>query len=356
MWTKKTNNGIKPHSLMKGKSSGMFWMAAGVVALLCGRAAGELTFGTPQNLGPTINSSARDVHPWISSDGLELYFASDRPGGYGSSDIWKAMRETTDEPWKTPINLGLTINGSYKEEGPTLSADGLSLYFSSTRPGGYGNWDIWVSVRANKSLPWSMPVNLGTPVNSNKDEYAACLSLDGLEMFICEQTVFRPGYGEGDIYVMTRASVSDPWGEPKSLGSTVNSAYFDSGMGISPDRLTLFFGSMRPGGIGPQDLYVTTRASIHDPWTTPVNLGVGVNSTGYDAAPKLSTDGSTLYFISSRFGGYGGYDLWEVSVFSGPVCGDLNHPYPLSDLNKDCRVDLLDFAIFCNQWLQDNNP
>lgn len=156
-----------------------------------------------------------------------------------------------------------------------------------------------------------------------------------------------------------RASVSDPWTEVENLGENVNSVFSDSGMGISPDGLTLYFGSKRPGGYGPQDLYVTTRASISEPWTEAVNLGPAVNSSGdsgFDAAPYVSFDGATLYFCSSRFGGGGAYDLWKVPISPVPACGDENHPYPTGDLNQDCNVDFSDLAILLNHWLECNDP
>jgi len=123
-----------------------------------GRSAkAEFTFGTPTNLGPTINrgptvnSFYEDSAPSISSDGLSLYFSSFRPGGFGSDDIWVTTRATTEDDWGTPVNLDQTVNSSSGDFCPNISADGLSLFFVSERPGGSGGWDLWVATRRTRS-------------------------------------------------------------------------------------------------------------------------------------------------------------------------------------------------------------
>jgi Tol biopolymer transport system component len=95
------------------------------------------------NLGPTVNSASTEHDPSISSDGLTLFFYSDRPGGYGKGDLYVTMRATTSDPWSMPMNLGPTINSSSNEGAPSISGDGSTLFFTSKRPGGLGNWDLW---------------------------------------------------------------------------------------------------------------------------------------------------------------------------------------------------------------------
>jgi len=82
----------------------------------------------------------------ISDDGLMLVFASERTGGYGSGDLWVTRRKTRNEAWGLPVNLGPKVNTAYGEFYPSISADGLWLYFSdypTPRPGGFGDTDIW---------------------------------------------------------------------------------------------------------------------------------------------------------------------------------------------------------------------
>jgi Tol biopolymer transport system component len=182
----------------------------------------DFTFGTPTNLGPIVNTSSGDWHPSISADGLSLYFNSNRPGGYGGYDLWVTTRETTDDPWGAAVNLGPTVNSSRDEVAPSISADGLSLYFSdpfNPRPGGYGSTDIWVTTRATTEDDWGTPVNLGPPVNTLADEIVSSISPDGLQLYFCDYQAQRPGgLGSFDLWVTTRATTDDDWGTPVNLG------------------------------------------------------------------------------------------------------------------------------------------
>jgi len=140
----------------------------------------DFVFGEPENLGPIVNSSAMEWGPSFSADYLEMFFVSDRPGGFGNWDIWVTTRETADDDWGTPINLEPPVNSSYLDHSPAISADGLEFYFCSTRPGGVGYEDIWVTRRESKDDTWGSPVNLGQPANSPTLDYGVFISEDGL--------------------------------------------------------------------------------------------------------------------------------------------------------------------------------
>ena len=134
--------------------------------------------------------------PTISPDGNTLYFGSDRPDGYGGSDIWVSYR--IGKGWTEPENLGSVINSPYNEAGPSISDDGRILYFSSNRPGGYGGIDLYMSRKV--AGEWTAPVNLGPPVNTEVDE--TCAQPSGNSLYFRSN---RPGgYGEGDLYVTTK--------------------------------------------------------------------------------------------------------------------------------------------------------
>jgi hypothetical protein len=96
---------------------------------------------------PLVNSLLDDGQPNVSQDGLELYFYSTRPGGIGAADLYVSTRGVAVDPWSVPANLGAVVNSSAAETRPSLSWDGLSLYFGSTRAGGEGSSDIWVTIR-----------------------------------------------------------------------------------------------------------------------------------------------------------------------------------------------------------------
>jgi len=326
-------------------AGGMLLLAALACVVLTNAyvAKADITFGIPANLGPIINSPHSDFPDSFSSDGLEMYFDSNRMGGkWDSYDIYVSRRTTTDDAWGTPVELGPPINSASVDACAIISTDGLSLYFASlNRVGGYGSLDTWVVTRATVSDPWGEPSNLGPTINTSQDEVATSISSDGLVLYFLRKP---PPNGPGDIYMSRRPTTNDAWGESVKLGPTVNSSYDDNYACISPNGLLLFFSSNRPGGFGSMDLWVTTRAAISEPWGTPVNLGPEINSSGFDAGPVMSPDGLSLYFGSERPGGsLGGDDIWQAKIL------------PVVDFNGDGKVDLKDFRRLAQYWGQ-NEP
>ena len=153
-------------------------------------AKADFTFGTPTNLGPIVTDPSVNSSPSISADGLELYFSSDRPGGYGLNDIYVTTRATTEDDWGTPVNLGSIVNSSLWEHCPSISADGLALFFDLDIPG-----DLMVTRRATKDDDWGEPVNLG---HSASDHWASDISADGSTLYFMSD---RPGgYGILDLW------------------------------------------------------------------------------------------------------------------------------------------------------------
>src|SRR5437870_5414963 len=118
-------------------------------------------WSAPVNLGAVINSPFNDQGPAISKDGLSLYFSSGRPGGFGGSDIWVSQRASLEAPWDSPINLGGLVNTAANESNPTLSRDEHCLFFNSNTSGGLNG--IWASCRqhTHDDFGWQAPLNLG---------------------------------------------------------------------------------------------------------------------------------------------------------------------------------------------------
>jgi len=339
---------------------GLLWVGFLAVVLtgVVRNARADFTFSEPVNLGLNINSSSIDAGTSISADGCTLYFSSNRPVGRGGWDLWVATRPTTDADWGPPENLGPTVN-TLSDDGPgCISADGLWLYFASNRPGGFGSYDTWVTTRATKGGEWGIPVNLGPTVNSATGDDHPSISADGLSLYFVSNRA--GGSGSQDLWVTTRATLSDLWGSPVNLGPTVNSSDFEEWPGISADSLLLFFFSSRAGN----GIWVTRRATVSDPWGLPVNLGPLVNTSANDFAPNVSVDGRTFYFTSDRPGGYGSFDLWQAPIipvvdFNGDgivdaadVCIIVDHwgeNYPLCDIGPmpwgDGTVDVQDLIV-----------
>jgi hypothetical protein len=314
---------------------------AGCVAVIVfgeGSSKADFTFGQPVNLGPMVNSSAGEVCPSISPNGLELYFHSlDLPGGYGNGDLWVSRRAMIEDPWETPINLGPIVNSPSYEYNPVISPDGLSLYFMSSRPGGFGLGDIWVSTRPVSNDPWREPVNLGSMINSPASETRATLSADGLELYFCASGR-TGGHGDSDLWVATRATGDDVWSTPIALPTPLNTPQYDGQPAISVDGLLLIFRSKREGGIGANDMWMSTRPTKTDAWGTPVNLGSTVNSPDSEAGPSISASGRELYFHSARPEGFGSHDVYYAPII------------PIVDFNGDEVVDSADMCVMVDHW------
>ncbi len=304
------------------KTSSLMW-----VLVVCMVAKGDFTFGTPTNLGPTVNTSSFDWFPSIRADGLEMYFESDRPGGEGLYDIWVSTRATPEDDWGAPTNLGTTINTSDWQNTPAISADGLELYWN--------DWGLWVARRATVSDPWGEPEKDSLiNVNASNADSWPCISSDGLSLFLAS-------WDDGDLYVSTRPTRDDLWSEPVNLGPTVNGVNSTSENycpTITTDGLSLFFSSDRDGGSGHKDLWMTRRSTIDGPWSEPMNLGPTINSDMGEHSPEISADGRTLLFSSDRDGGHGGLDIWQASID------------PVVDLNDDGIVDAQDMSILIDHW------
>jgi len=138
-------------------------------------------WSSARSLGVHINSDHWDAQPSISPDGNTIYFASNRKGGYGSSDIW-ATRRTDAGGWSKPYNLGPVINTVEADMAPYIHYDGKTLYFSSKGHPGLGGADLFRSVWTNQG--WSAPQNLGHPINTSADELVIIVNPDGATGFI----------------------------------------------------------------------------------------------------------------------------------------------------------------------------
>jgi len=312
-----------------------------VLGMVTELAKADFTFGEPTNLGPNVNSSFDDAGPCISADGLKLYFSSNRPGGFGGYDLRVASRETTDDDWGDSVNLGSPANSQYSYWDPSISTDGLTLYFSDGHapnflnhlPGSLGGQgDIWMVTRPTLDDAWGAPVNIGSAVNSQHAIHPS-ISADGLSLYFESH---RPGsLGACDTMVARRESTDDPFRSPVFL-KNVNSGAGDWAPDISADGCTLFFNrTSAPRG----DIWVATRKKEDDDFGSPVRLPPQVNFPSCsNYFPNLSSDGSTLYFASNFPSVSGDWELCQVSIS------------PVVDFNGDEVIDLQDIVIMTEHW------
>jgi hypothetical protein len=304
-----------------------------------------ITLSDGTSCPPVVNSLFNDTHPGISKDGLSLFFASTRPGGFGEYDLWVAQRDSLDDCWQTPVNLGPVVNSAGRDLAPNLSADGHWLFFfsngtGSNRPGSCGKGvvqELWVSHRDDKrnDLGWETPINLGCAINAVTNPTSGLLTDsagptffdDGngtLYLYFTRNTF--PGDQAGfHIYVSTctldlaTCNAQGLWGPGTPVGAPgvydlLNSPYRDTRTAIRRrDGLEIILSTARPGSLASENLWVSTRATTQDQnWLPPVPIncdsmpgcpawdpeGPLVNSAAFDGGPALSWDATELYFFT----------------------------------------------------------
>ena len=286
-----------------------------VFVLQADRFAGS-EWSAPVNLGPVVNSTALDANAFLSQNEHEMYFISNRTGGLGLQDIWWTRRQCTTCDWEAPINLGAPINSDAADVAPTLSDDGKLLFFSSARTGGFGSGDIYVSHRLSGDQ-WSDPVNLGADANSAGNEqgtYYVKLIGEGVASLFFN----RPGpAGNADIFQVFLSGDGMPLGPAVLVPELSDPAGGEQKVAVRTDGHELFLSAQRADGFGSFDIYVYTRQSANDSWGVPIHLDAPINTANIDAQPTLSRDGRTLIFASIRDGGLGMQDLWMTTRAPG---------------------------------------
>lgn len=160
-------------------------------------------WSVPVPIAANINSKYRETHASVSFDQNEIYFTSDRKGGYGGLDIY-SVKKLPNGKWGKPQNLGPHINTPYDEEGPYLHPDGASLFFASKGHKSMGGFDIFVSHYDKKNKKWGKPQNIGYPINTPDDDVFYIPSVDGRRAYYASYA--NNSLGEYDIF---RIDLSD---------------------------------------------------------------------------------------------------------------------------------------------------
>lgn len=198
----------------------------------------------------TLNERVAKGGLIISQDGEWLVFAGNFPNeGYGDFDLYICY--ATPDGWSEPFNLGPAVNTDFWESSPTLSPDKQILYFSSNRPGGYGGKDLYLS-RRQPNGTWGRAENMGPDFNTAADELAPFIHADNQTLYFTSGG--HPGYGGSDIYV-SRKGPGGKWSLPQNLGYPINTIDDEGSLSVSADGRTAYFASFRSDSRGGLDLY-----------------------------------------------------------------------------------------------------
>ena len=209
----------------------------------------ELDWGKAERMPEPLNSDYNEGAQTVSHDGRVVIFtACGRHNEPTGCDLFMSVRQ--GNRWGRPRNLGAPVNTVYWESYPSLSIDGYTLYFASNRSGGYGGTDIWCCTLEEGR--WSEPRNLGPEVNTKGNESAPYIHFDDRTLYFVSDG--HTGMGGNDIYMAKRTSDST-WGKVENLGYPINTPADESGLIVAPDGRTAIISSNRADGYGGLDLY-----------------------------------------------------------------------------------------------------
>jgi hypothetical protein len=285
-----------------------------VLVLALPAAAQVGVWSTPTNLAP-VNTAQSEFYPQLSYDGLTLRWScsarADLPGSPGGWDVYQVTRPFLHGGFGPASREPGSINTPSNDLGVHVMPDGLTAYCTTVT----GATDIFQYTRALPTDPWGAGI-LVAPWAGTGTDFEVSVTADGqYAMWSGART------GLGDLY--ESHFVAGSW-TPAVLVAPLSTATADYGPSMAPDGLTAWFAGTIAGGPGAPDLLVTTRKLRTDPWGPPV-LVPGVNSTALDRRPGISPDGRELYFTSARPGGLGSNDIW-VSTFTGLTHQNLPQP------------------------------
>lgn len=198
------------------------------------------SFGTPESMGPEVNTEYWETHATLSADGQTLYFVSDRPGGLGGRDIYRCKKLPNGQ-WSKALNLGAPINTPYDEDSPFLHPFGNTLYFSSNGENSIGGFDIYFAEEMTDDMgnaKWSAPQNLGYPLNTVDDDVFFTTNARGDMGYY--SSAKKGGFGQKDIYTVSFKSVEDKF--------AILKGYIDPGSADKlPDGIVIYVYDLTTG-------------------------------------------------------------------------------------------------------------
>lgn len=248
------------------------------------------------------------------------------------ADLWRRSAEFSLENMKTeityqPRKLSDTLNRFPMQYFPVITGDEQEMIF--TRRLGFDNEDDEDLVISTKSEDgtWQTPVSVSENINTNFNEGTCTISADGRQL-IFTSCLGRRGYGNCDLFESIKTG--DQWSPPVNLGPMINSAAWESQPSLSADGRVLYFVSDRRGGLGSRDIYFSQK-NDEGKWSRAQNMGKSVNTPYDEISPFIHANDRTLFFASTGWPGFGGYDVFrserEDSVWSQPV----NFGYPINN-------------------------
>ena len=263
----------------------------------------------PNNLGPGINSKEEEYLPVITADEKMIIFTRQTNR---NEDFYKSVKR--DSIWSQAEYLSKEINTyNYNEGAQCISPDGNYLFFTGcNRPDGLGRCDIYISRWEGSG--WSRPFNIGAPINTPGWESQPSVSADGRTLYFVSTR--NGGYGGYDIW-KSDLNKDGNWDAPVNLGPEINTSYDEQSPFIHTDDESLYFSSNGWPGLGNKDLFISRKVfqdEIQIGWKKPQNLGYPINTFGEESGLSISSNGKLAFFSTNQKGGFGGLDIYSFEL------------------------------------------
>lgn len=282
-----------------------------------------------KNMGASINSSFDDYFPAVTADEQTILYTRNNRNEKKDLQEDFLISKKVDNVWQPSVLIGNGINTEGNEGAPCLSVDGQLLFFVACQENAAGAYaggrkgfgSCDVFYTEKVGEKWATPYNIGSSINTNHYETQPSFSADGKSLYFVSG---RPGgIGETDIYVST-LDVNGVWSAPRNLGPNINTPGKEESVFIHPDGKTLYFGSNGHVGMGKLDLYVS-RKDEKGQWRAPMNLGYPINTYGDENSILVAASGNVAYLASNRAGGQGGLDLYQFDLYEGARPGKVTY-------------------------------
>ena len=316
-----------------------------------------------------VNTVVTADHPSLSDDGLTLILNT--TSTFGAKDIVMMTRDSVNERFDGRVeNLGGNVNSSADERWGSLSPNGLELYFTRSRPNDEESADIWVATRSDTSLEFEPATRLPSPINTDLWDDSPSVSPDGLALFFSS---FRDGgHGGSDLWVSTRSNLNSNWRDPVNLGPEINTPFFDWQPELTKDGKTLLFSQANEGAVHADseiwqapliitygDLNRNGHLDADDIDILSTEIAIGSTSPFYDLnQDTFVNDADRKFWVEQKSiaytffgdanldGEFNSSDLVHVFIareYEDDIVG--NSTWATGDWNGDREFDMSDFVL-----------
>lgn len=263
----------------------------------------------PQNLGPGVNTELNEYFPSVTADGAYLIFTRDDAGEFfGDENFYRSAWK--DSAWQ-PAEPLTGVNTNLNEGAQAISPDGTWLVFTACNRDEVfprGSCDLYWS--QEKKDGWTKPAPFSKAINSADWDSQPTISADGKTIIFSSR---RPGgRGQEDLWFTSRQA-NGSWSKPQNLGPNINTGGKEQTPFLHPDGSTLYFSTDSLPGMGGSDLYFSRRQA-DGAWGPAQNLGYPINTKAHETALTVSLDGRTAYYATNRKGGRGGLDIYSFEL------------------------------------------